>query len=234
MNKFQVDPVPHLICGGFTKEETESALMDCHFLGIDNVLALRGDAIKSENRFVPTEGGNAYASELVKQISDMNKGQYLYQEDAGAEATNFCTGVAGYPEKHFEAPNFNTDLKHLKRKVELGAEYIVTQMFFDNSKFFKFVEQCRAVGIDVPIIPGLKPLTTLRQLSILPSIFFIDMPDELVHAVESCKTNEQVRQVGIEWSINQCKELKKHKVPCLHFYSMGKSDNIKTIASEIF
>ena len=140
MNKFQVDPVPHLICGGFTKEETESALMDCHFLGIDNVLALRGDAIKSENRFVPTEGGNAYASELVKQIADMNKGQYLYQEDAGAEATSFCTGVAGYPEKHFEAPNFNTDLKHLKRKVDLGAEYIVTQMFFDNSKFFKFVD----------------------------------------------------------------------------------------------
>jgi len=234
MNKFQVDPVPHLICGGFTKEETESALMDCHFLGIDNVLALRGDAIKSENRFVPTEGGNAYASELVKQIADMNKGQYLYQEDAGAEATSFCTGVAGYPEKHFEAPNFNTDLKHLKRKVDLGAEYIVTQMFFDNSKFFKFVDECRAAGINVPIIPGLKPLTTMRQLSILPSIFFIDLPDDLVHAVESCKTNEDVRKVGIEWSINQCKELKKHNVPCLHFYSMGKSDNIKTIASEIF
>ncbi|MBG58901.1 MAG: methylenetetrahydrofolate reductase [NAD(P)H] [Peredibacter sp.] len=234
MNKFQVDPVPHLICGGFTKEETESALMDCHFLGIDNVLALRGDAIKSENRFVPTEGGNAYASELVKQIADMNKGQYLYQEDAGAEATSFCTGVAGYPEKHFEAPNFNTDLKHLKRKVDLGAEYIVTQMFFDNSKFFKFVDECRAAGINVPIIPGLKPLTTMRQLSILPSIFFIDLPDDLVHAVENCKTNEDVRKVGIEWSINQCKELKKHNVPCLHFYSMGKSDNIKTIASEIF
>ena len=234
MNKFQVDPVPHLICGGFSKEETESALMDCHFLGIDNILALRGDAIKSENRFVPTEGGHAYASELVKQISDMNKGQYLYQEDEGAECTNFCTGVAGYPEKHFEAPNFNTDLKHLKRKVDLGAEFIVTQMFFDNSKFFDFVDRCRAADIDVPIIPGLKPLTTLRQLSILPSIFFIDLPDELVQAVETCKTNEDVRKVGIEWSINQCKELKKRNVPCLHFYSMGKSDNIKTIASEIF
>lgn len=234
MNKFQVDPVPHLICGGFTKEETESALMDCHFLGIDNVLALRGDAIKSENRFVPAEGGHHYASELVEQISEMNKGRYLYQEDDNAECTNFCVGVAGYPEKHFEAPNFNTDLKYLKRKVDLGAEYIVTQMFFDNAKFFDFVDKCREAGITVPIIPGLKPLTTLRQLSILPSIFFLDMPDDLVRAVEDCETNDQVRQIGIEWAIEQCKELKERNVPCLHFYSMGKSDNIKAIAKEIF
>lgn len=234
MNKFQVDPVPHLICGGFTKEETESALMDCHFLGIDNVLALRGDAIKSEQRFVPVDGGNKYASDLVEQITQMNDGNYLYQEDENAECTDFCVGVAGYPEKHFEAPNFNTDLKYLKRKVDLGAEYIVTQMFFDNEKFFSFVDKCREVGITVPILPGLKPLTTMRQLSILPSIFFIDMPDDLVQAVEGCKTNEQVRQVGIEWSIAQCKELKEKGVPCLHFYSMGKSDNISQIASEIF
>lgn len=234
MNKFHVDPVPHLICGGFTKEETESALMDCHFLGIDNILALRGDAIKSERRFVPTEGGNQYASELVGQIAQMNNGRYLYQEDDNAEKTNFCVGVAGYPEKHFEAPNFNTDLKYLKQKVDLGAEYIVTQMFFDNQKYFEFVEKCREVGITVPILPGLKPLTTMRQLSILPSIFFIDMPDDLVQAVEKCKTNQQVREVGIEWTINQCKELKEQNVPCLHFYSMGKSDNIKTIAEAIY
>ena len=234
MNKFQVDPVPHLICGGFTKEETESALMDCHFLGIDNVLALRGDAIKSEQRFIPTEGGHRYACDLVDQIAELNKGRYLYQEDETSECTNFCVGVAGYPEKHFEAPNFNTDLKYLKRKVDLGAEYIVTQMFFDNEKFFNFVDRCREVGITVPILPGLKPLTNFRQLSILPSIFYIDMPDDLVQAVEKCKSNDQVREVGIEWAINQCKELKERGVPCLHFYSMGKSDNIKRIASEIF
>lgn len=234
MNKFQVDPVPHLICGGFTKEETESALMDCHFLGIDNLLALRGDAIKSESRFVPTDGGNRYASELVEQVTQMNAGKYLYQEDDNAESTDFCIGVAGYPEKHFEAPNFNTDLKYLKRKVDLGAEYIVTQMFFDNQKFFDFVDKCREVGITVPIIPGLKPLTTMRQLNILPSIFYIDMPDPLVQAIENCKNNEQVREIGIEWAINQCKELKQAGVPCLHFYSMGKSDNINRIASEIF
>lgn len=234
MNRFHIDTVPHLICGGFMKEETESALMDCHFLGIDNVLALRGDAIKSEKRFVPTEGGHAYASELVEQIRDMNEGRYLYQEESCAEKTNFCIGVAGYPEKHFEAPNFNTDLNYLKRKVDLGAEYIVTQMFFDNQKYFEFVDRCRAIGIDVPIIPGIKPLTNMKQLSILPSIFYIDLPDALVDAINSCKNQDQVRQVGIDWAVEQCKELKEQGVPCLHFYSMGKSDNIRTIASEIF
>ena len=234
MNRFHVDTVPHLICGGFTKEETESALMDCHFLGIDNILALRGDAIKSENRFSPTEGGHAYASDLIQQIKDMNEGHYLYQEEESSYPTNFCIGAAGYPEKHFEAPNFNSDLKYLKKKVDLGAEFIVTQMFFNNQAYFDFVDKCREIGINVPIIPGLKPLTTKRQLSILPSIFHIDLPDDLVEAVETCKDNSQVKKIGVEWAIEQCKELKQANVPCLHFYSMGKSEHIQGIAKEVF
>lgn len=234
MNKFHIDTVPHIICGGFTKEETENALIDLQFLGIDNVLALRGDAIKSEVRFEATSGGHNYASDLIKQIRGLNNGQYLNQEVENAIATNFCIGVAGYPEKHFEAPNFQTDLRYLKQKVELGAEYIVTQMFFDNQKFFDFVKECRAIGINVPIIPGIKPLKTKKQLSILASIFHIDLPDELVDAVEKCQTNEEVKAVGVEWAINQCKELIKHNSPCLHFYSMGKSDSIMKIAKEIF
>jgi methylenetetrahydrofolate reductase (NADPH) len=234
MNRFHVDTVPHIICGGFTKEETENALIDLNFLGIDNVLALRGDAIKSENRFNPTPGGNEYASDLIEQVVDMNRGQYLNSEVTNAAPTDFCIGVAGYPEKHFEAPNLNMDLKYLKRKIELGAEYIVTQMFFDNKKYFDFVELCRSEGITVPIIPGLKPLTTAKQLTILPSIFHIDLPQDLYEAVESCKNSEDVRQVGVEWCIEQSKELKKQGVPCLHYYSMGKSDSIVKVASAVF
>lgn len=234
MNRFHVDTVPHIICGGFTKEETESALIDLQFLGIDNVLALRGDAIKSEARFAPTEGGHHYASDLIKQITHMNKGEYLNYEVENSDPTNFCIGVAGYPEKHFEAPNFNIDMNYLKLKVELGAEYIVTQMFFDNKKFFNFVDKCREIGINIPIIPGLKPLSTLSQLTVLPSIFHIDLPDALVEAVATCKTNEDVRQVGVEWAIEQSKELKKMGVPTLHYYTMGKSDNVMKIAKEIF
>ncbi len=234
MNKFHIDTIPHIICGGFSKEETENALIDLQFLGIDNLLALRGDAIKSEGRFNPTPGGHEYATDLISQIQMMNEGHYLNQEVENAFPTNFCIGVAGYPEKHFEAPNPESDLKYLKRKVELGAEYIVTQMFFDNSKYFEFVEKCRNAGINVPIIPGLKPLSTKSQLTILPSIFHIDLPSDLVNEVDTCKDNEAVRQVGIEWAINQSKELKKAGVPCLHFYSMGRSDNIVKIAKEIF
>ncbi len=234
MNKFHIDTIPHIICGGFTKEETENALIDLQFLGIDNVLALRGDAIKSEGRFTPTQGGHEYATDLISQITTMNKGQYLNQEVENAFPTDFCIGVAGYPEKHFEAPNFDTDLNFLKKKVELGAEYIVTQMFFDNAKFFDFVDKCRAVGIDVPIIPGLKPLSTKNQLTLLPSIFHIDLPNDLVAAVESCDDNDQVRQVGVEWGIQQSKELKAKGVPCLHYYSMGKSNSVLKIAKEIF
>lgn len=234
MNKFHIDTVPHIICGGFTKEETESALIDLQFLGIDNVLALRGDAIKSEGHFVPTTGGHEFATDLIQQINEMNKGNYLNHEVENAFPTNFCMGVAGYPEKHFEAPNFQTDLKYLKKKVDLGAEYIVTQMFFDNKKYFSFVKACRDYGINVPIIPGMKALSTKKQLTVLPSIFHIDLPDDLVRAVEDCSDNEAVRQIGIEWAIQQSKELKAGGAPCLHFYSMGKSDNIVQIAKEIF
>lgn len=234
MNKFHIDTVPHIICGGFTREETESALIDLQFLGIDNVLALRGDAIKSEGRFTPTTGGHEYATDLIGQINEMNKGNYLNHEVENAFPTNFCVGVAGYPEKHFEAPNSLTDLKYLKKKVELGAEYIVTQMFFDNEKYFSFVQACRDFGINVPIIPGMKALSTKRQLTVLPSIFHIDLPDDLVRAVEDCKDDQSVRQIGVEWAIQQSKELKAQGAPCLHFYSMGKSDNIVKIAKEVF
>ncbi len=234
MNRFHIDTVPHIICGGFTKEETENALIDLQFLGIDNVLALRGDAIKSESRFTPNELGHNYASDLIKQITRMNKGQYLNTEVENADQTGFCIGVAGYPEKHFEAPNFSTDLKYLKQKVDLGAEYIVTQMFFDNEKYFQFVDACRDAGINVPIIPGLKPLTTLSQQTVLPSIFHIDLPDALMREVEKCKDNACVRELGIEWAIAQSKELKAKGVPCLHYYSMGKSNSVVQIAKEIF
>lgn len=234
MNRFHIDTVPHIICGGFTKEETENALIDLQFLGIDNVLALRGDAIKTEGRFTPTPGGHAYASDLIQQINSMNKGQYLNYEVENAFPTDFCMGIAGYPEKHFEAPNFNIDLEYLKKKIDLGADYIVTQMFFDNKKYFSFVDKCREAGINVPIIPGLKPISTLSQLTVLPSIFHIDLPCELVKAVKDCKNTEDIRQVGVEWCIEQSKELKEHNVPCLHYYTMGKSDNVVKIAKEIF
>ncbi|WP_420575760.1 methylenetetrahydrofolate reductase [NAD(P)H] [Ekhidna sp.] len=233
-NHYHIDAVPHIICGGFSKEETENALIDLNFLGIDNVLALRGDNIKSEREFKPEPDGNAYASDLVEQISDMNKGEYLDEELQNAIPSNFCIGVAGYPEKHFEAPNMNFDLKWLKKKVELGAEYIVTQMFFDNKAYFKFVDDCRAIGIDVPIIPGIKPVAVKRHLTILPNIFKIDLPDELEQAITKCKDNADVKELGIEWGIQQCRELIEKGAPVIHFYSMGKSDAIHRIAKEFF
>ncbi|MBX2844324.1 MAG: methylenetetrahydrofolate reductase [NAD(P)H] [Flammeovirgaceae bacterium] len=234
MNKYKVDTVPHIICGGFSREETENALFDLNFLGIENVLLIRGDSIKSEGRFVPEPNGNAYAIDLLAQVADMNRGNYLGEEIQNKNTTNFCIGVAGYPEKHFEAPNLVTDLKYLKQKVDMGADYIVTQMFFDNQKYIQFVNDCREMGIDVPIVPGLKPITTKKQLSILPSIFHIDMPEELVEAVDKCKDNAQVREVGVEWCIQQSKDLIKFGVPCLHYYSMGKSGSVKKIASAVF
>lgn len=234
MNKYGIETVPHLICGGFSKEETENALIDLNFLGIENVLVLRGDSIKTEPRFFPEPNGHAYASDLLDQVVNMNQGNYLEEEMRNTSKTNFCIGVAGYPEKHFEAPNLSSDLKYLKLKVDGGADYIVTQMFFDNQKFFKFVEDCREMGITCPIIPGLKPLTTKKQLSILPSIFHIDIPQELVEAVDACKDNKQAREVGVEWGIQQSKELIEYGVPCLHYYSMGKSGSVKKIAAEVF
>lgn len=233
-HKYDVDTVPHVLCGGFTKEETEYLLVDCHYLGIENVMALRGDAMKEEKYFSPTKGGHQYASQLVKQIQDINCGNYLHEVIETDDCSNFCIGVAGYPEKHMEAPSLKSDLKRLKEKVELGADYVVTQMFFDNKKFFAFVEAAREMGIDVPIIPGIKPIAVKRHLQLLPQVFRVDIPQDLVDAVEACKTNKEVRQVGVEWCIAQSKELKEAGVPVLHYYSMGKSDNIKAVAKEVF
>ena len=233
MNKYKIDAIPHLICGGFSKEETESALIDLKFLGVDNVLALRGDPIKSEQTFNPAKGGNAYALDLIKQMNEMNEGQYLHEETKNSPS-HFCIGTAGYPEKHFEAMNMNTDLKHLKMKVDAGADFIVTQMFFDNSKYFSFVKKCREIGIKIPIIPGLKPITSLKHISFLPKFFHIDFPDALSIELSKCKTNDQVKQVGLEWGIEQAKELKAHNVPVLHFYTMGKGMSVKNIVKHIF
>jgi methylenetetrahydrofolate reductase (NADPH) len=233
-NHYKIDAVPHIICGGFSKEETENALIDLNFLGIDNVLALRGDSIKSEPQFVPEPDGNEFASDLVDQIAGMNKGVYLDEELGNAIPSDFCIGVAGYPEKHFEAPNMNFDLKWLKRKVDLGAEYIVTQMFFDNKMYFKFVDDCRKMGITIPIIPGLKPVATKHHLTMLPKVFKIDLPEDLEQAMTKCKDNLDVKELGIEWGIQQCRELIDAGVPVLHFYSMGKSDAIQRIAKEFF
>jgi methylenetetrahydrofolate reductase (NADPH) len=233
MTKYNVDAVPHIICGGFSKDETENALIDLSFLGIDNVLLLRGDSIKSEGSFKPEPNGNAYALDLVEQVVNMNRGVYLDDELEDVSSTNFCIGIAGYPEKHFEAPNLKTDLKYLKAKVDAGADYIVTQMFYDNSKYFDFVNLCRENGINVPIIPGIKIMTTKKQLNILPSIFHIDIPDALAEAVEKAKTSDQVKEIGVEWAIQQCKELVAAKVPCLHFYTMGNPDTCKRVAEKV-
>lgn len=233
-HKYNVDTVPHVLCGGFTKEETEYLLVDCHYLGIDNVMALRGDAMREEKYFTPAKGGHNYSTELVKQIKELNRGNYLHEVIETDNCANFCIGVAGYPEKHMEAPSLKSDLKRLKQKVELGADYVVTQMFFDNQKYFEFVDEARKMGIDVPIIPGIKPIAVKRHLQLLPQVFRVDIPQDLVDTVESCKTNKEVRQVGVEWCIQQSKELKEAGVPVLHYYSMGKSDNIKAIAKEVF
>ena len=229
MNKYQVDTVPHIICGGFNKEETENALIDLDFLGVDNVLVLRGDPIKSETYFTPEEGGHGYASELLQQVDNMNKGIYLDEDLKNSSPTNFCIGVAGYPEKHFEAPNMRSDLHFLKKKVQAGADYIVTQMFFDNQQYFDFVALCRDNDINVPIIPGLKPLATQKQLTLLPQRFHLNVPNTLVDEVLKCKNNDEVRQVGVEWGKQQTKELIEFGAPCIHFYTMGKSDNVQQI-----
>ena len=233
-HKYDVDTVPHVLCGGFTKEETEYLLVDCHYLGIDNVMALRGDAMKEEKYFEATKGGHQYASDLVKQVKQLNNGNYLHEVIETDNCPDFCIGVAGYPEKHMEAPSLKTDLKRLKEKIALGADYVVTQMFFDNQKYFDFVDAAREAGIDVPIIPGIKPIAVKRHLQLLPQVFRVDIPEDLIDAVESCKTNKEVRQVGVEWCIQQSKELREAGVPVLHYYSMGKSDNIKAIAKEVF
>mgnify|MGYP001791323555 CR=1 FL=1 len=232
--KYDVDAIPHVLCGGFTKEETEYVLVDCHYLGIDNIMALRGDARKDQQYFQASNGGNKFASDLVKQISDLNKGKYLHEIIETPYKSDFCVGVAGYPEKHLEAPSIESDLKRLKEKVDSGADYVVTQMFFDNQKYFNFVKKAREAGINVPIIPGIKPIAVKRHLHVLPQVFRLDLPQELVELIEACKDNKQIREVGIKWAIQQSKELIKAGVPVLHYYSMGKSDNIMKIAKEVF
>ncbi len=234
MSRYKVDAVPHLICGGFTKEETENALIDLQFLGIDNVLVLRGDARKADAGFIPTPGGHAFATDLLQQVSNMNKGIYLHEDHDTSFKTSFCIGVAGYPEKHFEAPNLNTDFKYLKQKVDMGAGFIVTQMFFDNSKYIEFVRLCRENGINVPIIPGLKPITSSKQLISLPKNFHLDIPEELSNGINQCKSEKEVKELGIEWMINQCKELMKIGVPVLHFYTMSNPGPTKKIAEAVF
>jgi len=233
-HKYDVDTVPHVLCGGFTKEETEYLLVDCHYLGINNVMALRGDAMKHQKYFEAAKGGHLFATDLVKQIQNLNKGKYLHDVMEVDDRADFCIGVAAYPEKHIEAPSLQSDLKRLKEKVDAGADYVVTQMFFNNEKYFEFVEIAKQAGINVPIIPGIKPIAVKRHLQLLPQVFKIDLPEDLISAVEDCKDNKQVRQVGVEWAIKQSKELQEAGVPVLHFYSMGKSDNIKAIASQLF
>jgi methylenetetrahydrofolate reductase (NADPH) len=222
------------LCGGFSKEETEYLLVDCHYLGIDNVMALRGDAMSHQKYFEPSTNGNQYAKDLVAQINDLNCGKYLHDVVEADDKADFCIGVAGYPEKHLEAPSLQTDLKRLKEKVDAGADYVVTQMFFDNKKYFQFVEAAKKAGIHVPIIPGIKPIAIKRHLQLLPQVFKIDLPEILIDEIEKCKSNTDVRQVGIEWTIQQSKELLAAGVPVLHYYSMGKSDNIRAIAEELF
>src|SRR5690242_11704035 len=222
MNKYDVDTVPHLICGGFSVQDTEDALLTLSYLGIDNVLVLRGDAAKNETSFEAEPGGHKYALELLQQVMNLNKGVYLEEELKGHNSTTFCAGVAGYPEKHYEAPNMETDLVNLKRKVDAGAEYIVTQMFFDNQKFFEFEKACRAIGITVPIIPGLKPITSTKQLTIIPRTFYVDIPTDLSAEILKCKTDADVEKIGTEWLLMQSKELKKAGVPVLHYYTLGK------------
>ena len=233
MNHYKIDAVPHLICGGFNKRETEDALIDLNFLGIDNVLVLRGDAAKNEASFEPEPNGNKYAIDLLKQAIDLNHGIYQEEDIREGFRTNFCIGVAGYPEKHFEAPNLQTDLNFLRAKVEAGAEYIVTQMFFDNQKYFSFVQSCRDAGINVPIIPGLKPITNKKQLSVIPRTFHVDIPTELSIEIMKCKLDADVERVGTEWLIAQSRELKEAGVPVLHYYTIGKPKVIYNAVKQI-
>ena len=238
MERYDVEVIPHIICAGTTKEEIESKLDNLEFLGINNIVALRGDSMTSEKRFSPTPGGYAYASELVEGIRKY-QGSASYQRKRKSEMTSgeryFCIGVGGYPEKHFESPNIETDIANLKKKVDAGADYIITQMFFDNQAYYDFVEKCRQAGIEVPIIPGLKPISSFRQLTMLPEAFSLDIPVDLTKAIEEVKDDKAaIYQVGAEWCAMQCKDLIAHRVPAVHFYTMGKSENITNILKECF
>jgi methylenetetrahydrofolate reductase (NADPH) len=232
--KYNIDTVPHLICGGFTKDETENALIDLQFLGISNVLALRGDPIKTEHMFTPSDGGNRNALELVEQIMRLRNGIYLDEDVKNPEPLDLCVGVAGYPEKHFESPNLATDIHFLKKKIDAGAEYIVTQLFFDNQKFFDFVARCREAGIQVPIVPGIKPISRLSHLTFMPKFFHVDLPEALTIELLKCKTDQEASMVGRDWAIAQCRELVKFGVPSIHFYTMGKSEQTAQIARGVY
>lgn len=234
MKRYGIETVPHLICGGLSRYDIEDALIDMDFLGIENVLALRGDSRRTERRFSPHPDGHAYAEGLVRQIAAMNRGEFVDGEVEECHNSKFCIGVAGYPEKHSEAPNLATDIENLRRKIDAGAEYIVTQMCFDNQRIFEFIERCRAAGITVPIVPGLKPFTTKSQLTVLPQTFHVDLPEELVSAVSACKDNRAVKQVGIEWATMQTRELKAAGLPVIHFYTMSRTDNVAQIVKNVF
>ena len=234
MHKFKIDPVPHILCGGFTKDDTEDLLIDMNYLGIENVMALRGDFAKPYDTFKAKKGGHQFANELVEQVQAMNVGKYLHEDAEYLNASKFCVGVGAYPEKHFEADSLEQDMENLKRKVAAGADYVVTQMFFDNQKYFDFVNKCRAEGIMIPIIPGLKVLATKKQLDILPKLFYLDMPEALQKEILACETDKQAKQIGVEWSIQQCRELIDFGVPALHFYTMSKSDTTMAVAREVF
>jgi len=233
MNKYNVDTVPHLICGGFSVNETEDALINLRYLGIDNVLVLRGDAAKNETAFEPELNGHRFASDLLKQVMDLNAGIYLEDDLKGTQKTEFCIGVAGYPEKHFEAPNMATDLNYLKAKVDGGADYIITQMFFDNAKYYAFVTACRELGINVPIIPGLKPVYSKKQLTVLPKTFYIDLPADFSNEILKCKTDEDVEKVGQEWLLHQSRDLKKNGVPVLHYYTLGRPMMVANVVNKL-
>ena len=233
MNHYSVDAVPHLICGGFTKDETENALIDLNFLGIDNVLALRGDPPKNEKYFSPDAHGHSYAIDLVKQIEMLNRGQYLEDDIDGGVHTDFCIGVAGYPEKHYESPNPDLDMMFLKSKIDAGADYITTQMFFDNEKYHGFVNKCRDLNIDTPIIPGLKPLTSIKQLSAIPSFFHVDIPNDLALEMMKCKNDKDMELVGTEWLLAQTRDLIRAGAPVIHFYTLGKPHVVYNVMKQI-
>ena len=232
--KYNIPVVPHLLCGGFTREETENVLIEMKFLGINDVLALRGDPPRGSRSFIPEQNGHHHTSELVQQITEMNKGNYLEETVTNADPASFCIGVAGYPEKHFEAPNMQTDLEHLKQKIDAGAHYIVTQMFFDNEPFYRFRDDCKKMGIDVPIIPGIKPISALNDLNLLPQTFHVELPHDLFSAIQKCSDNAEAREVGVEWATMQSKDLLKHDVPGIHYYTLGRSDNIARIVKASF
>lgn len=234
MKRFSIDIVPHVICGGASKHKIESEMLDLHFLGIDNVVALRGDAIPGQRFFIPDPEGFAHTDELVGMISNLNKGRYLDPTVVNGLPTDFSIGVAGYPEKHYEAANMDTDIQHLKEKVEKGADYVITQMFFDNARYYDFVDRCRKAGITVPIIPGLKPISVARQIDLLPRSFHLDIPQDLVNEILKAKAKEQVYEAGVAWCVAQSQDLLRHGVPAIHYYTMGKADNIRKIVKTVF